>query len=229
MPLLQGLCSWAANRFGALREKPHEFWRTVALTVSAASAVVAFVIALWQFQAQVNGARLQRTLDLIEKANTEVAAPLRCCSPAATDQPEQAKWAAIEERRAIFRYFPGRFKKVPEPLTETADLLDISRFPNSVPVDQRATYEKWDTARKHLNQLEIFAFAYVYGYVDRELLAAAICAPLVRSNLYFGPLINAFRGQLGLAQSWQIIPHAVKLMERDYGKECETLYAKLAK
>jgi hypothetical protein len=57
------------------------------------------------------------------------------------------------------------------------------------------------------------------------LLAASECGSLIRSNAYFKELIDAFREKYGSAQSWQIIPKAVTMMERDFGKGCATLYA----
>jgi hypothetical protein len=95
----------------------------------------------------------------------------------------------------------------------------------SLDTDDRKLYEKWDTARRHLNELEIFAFAYVYDFADRKLLAAAACGGMVRSDAYFKELIDVFREKFGNAQAWQIIPQAVRMMEREYGPGCKNLYS----
>jgi hypothetical protein len=47
---------------------------------------------------------------------------------------------------------------------------------------------------------------------------------MVRSNAYFKHLIDVFREKYGYAQSWQIIPEAVEMMEREHGRGCEKLY-----
>jgi hypothetical protein len=48
---------------------------------------------------------------------------------------------------------------------------------------------------------------------------------MVRSNAYFKELIDVLREKFGYAQSWQIIPQAVGMMERQHGPGCKNLYS----
>jgi hypothetical protein len=172
---------------------------------------------------------LQRALSLIEKANSEPTAP-QFRALATTDADEiAAKWKAVEARRGLVTLFPDRFEGKPIPFKPldkdvATSLLDTS-LKTYIGEKDRELYEKWDTARRHLNELEIFAFAYVYDFADRKLLAAAACGRMVRSNAYFKELIEVLRVKFGYAQSWQIIPQAVTMMEREYGAGCENLYS----
>jgi hypothetical protein len=85
--------------------------------------------------------------------------------------------------------------------------------------------EAYNTARRHLNALQDLAFAYVHATADRETLARAVCPAMSKSRFYFGPLIAEFRADVGVSQSWQVIPEAVDMMERKFGgRECPDLY-----
>jgi len=119
--------------------------------------------------------------------------------------------------------FPGRFDvEIKNPITkaEAKEFWDISakRFKKGHVV------ERYNLARRHLNRLEPLAFAYVHDVAEPEVLAASICPVMVRSNFYFQELIQVFGENLGPAQGWQVIPRAVKSMERDYGSNCEKLF-----
>jgi hypothetical protein len=130
-------------------------------------------------------------------------------------------------------HFRDRFDGKPNPdkpleRSVAVSLLDTA-LKTRLDTNDRELYEKWDTARRHLNELEIIAFAYVYDFADRKLLAAAACGGMVRGNAYFEKLIEVLRDKFGYAQSWQIIPQAVKMMEREYGAGCRDLYSPAAK
>lgn len=227
------------GRFGGMRlMKPvrtwtHRIWQRVTVARVTAAGIVftaaSFATGSWQIWHQWQEERLQRALVLIEKSSAEPQLP-RYRELAKTDAEETAaKWRDIDTRRALFVYFPDRFEGAPTPdrvlsRSDAEKLRDIALKRDFTAEDYR-TYEKWDVARRHLNGLELFAFSYVYNFSDRTLLAASGCGALMRSNAYFKELIDAFREKYGTAQSWQIIPKAVTLMERDFGKGCATLYA----
>jgi hypothetical protein len=226
MRLFQDIRARAARLLCYFAPKDHEFWRTLAALVGTLVAVLVAVAGgfwgLYQYNAQVRGERVGRTLALFDKVNAGINAELPV--------DEAVKWEAVHRRKAVFRYFPGRsetpVRRLPE--AEAKQLLEIALAEDLKNDEDRKRYEKYDVARRHLNELEGLAFAFVYDYASRELIAAAQCARLVRSNRYFEELFKAFRDKLGLGQSWQIIPYAVKLMEQDYGSGCDRLYAKLA-
>ncbi len=122
----------------------------------------------------------------------------------------------------ILTAFPDRWPKtITSPLSpDTAEsFIEVARNPDR----DKDLYVRWNAARKHLNRLEEVAFAYIYDFVDSEILAASSCAPLVRSNQYFKALIEAFRRDYGDRHPWQLIPQAAALMESRYGPECKNL------
>jgi hypothetical protein len=209
-------------------------WRYITVRhVTAAGIVFAagsFGIACLEYWHKGQEERLQRALSLIEKANTEPAAPQYHALAATDAEEEAAKWKAVEARRALVVKFQDRFEGKPIPVNPLDRSLAQSLLDTSLKVkfdtEDRELYEKWDTARRHLNELEIFAFAYVYDFADRKLLAAAACGPMVRSNAYFKELIDVLKEKFGYAQSWQIIPKAVTMMEHDWGTGCEKIYPK---
>lgn len=222
--LLRASWEWERRRWKRIW-KP--IWELITIRRVTAGGILfaagSFGVASLEYWHKGQEERLERALSLIEKVNTEPDAP----------EEEAAKWKALQARRALVVHFPDRFKgkPLPEerlPRSVAVSLLETSRKPHLDSSD-RELFEKWDTARRHLNRLEIFAFAYVYDFADRKLLAASACGAMVRSNAYFGALIDVFRDEFGYAQSWQIIPQAVEMMQREYGEGCEKLYSAAAK
>lgn len=130
-------------------------------------------------------------------------------------------------------YFPDRLQGKPIASTSLPDgaaqaFLNVALKTNLEPND-RNLYLQWDSARRHLNNLEIFAFAYVYDFAERRFLAVASCSAMARSNSYFAALIHAFRNRIRVSQSWQLIPKAVEMMQHDFGTGCENAYPAGAK
>jgi hypothetical protein len=188
-----------------------DLFHKVIMPLAAAGIAVTFgIIAYGYYQQQVEGqettARMQRTLQFLKEINTAENGV---------------------QRRALLEQFPDRWtKKIDEDKiikpTEAAALFAIAGKPSA---DE--PYRKWDAARRHLNQLEIVAFAYKYNLADRNILAAAACRSIVRSNLYFRELIEALRQEYGAGHSWQLIREAAAKMEESYGPECQGLQSEI--
>jgi hypothetical protein len=183
------------------------FKRGIEVVTALATIVAAgsLVVAVLTYRDQEKSARLQRTLDLFKALNVE--------------EPDN-------DRKMILTAFPDRWQKNMTPLApDVAEtFIDAARHPDQ----DQGVYERWNTARKHLNRLEEVAFAYVFDFVEPEILAASACSTLVRSNQYFKALIEVFRREYGDRHSWQLIPQAAALMESRYGPECKNLQSPIA-
>jgi hypothetical protein len=183
--------------------------KVIAALASIVIAIFVYVAASDYYQRQLRGqetiARLTRTLQFLTS----------------TTGPEDEA-----QRQAMFRLFPDRWEiKITEPLpaVRAQAYFDTCRKPWE---DEKLCHE-WDVARRHLNQLEVQAFAYVHDLADSEILAATTCVYMARSYQYFRELIAVFRTQYGAGQSWQVIPQAVELMQSRYGTECANLQHEL--
>jgi hypothetical protein len=167
-------------------------------------AIVAVVIAVWAYQATETVGRLQRTLNLLNPPS----------SPGAEKQ-----------RRAMLQNFPDRWVnpiKDPLPYAQAEDYFKSCREkPDS------ESCKKWDVARRHLNEIEPLAFAYVHGIGDKRILAAATCVYMARSYRYFEHLIEVLRKEYNAGHSWQVIRQAVMRMENKYGLECTRLHEEI--
>ena len=229
MPLVQAFGNWVR------KWKP--MWELITVERVTAFGILfaagTFAVAYSDYRHKGQEERLQRALSLIEKSNTEPPATQPRALATTDVEEEAAKWKAVEARRGLVAHFPNRFDGQPIPDKRLERSVAVSLLDTSLKArlgtSDRELYEKWDTARRHLNELEIFAFAYVYDFADRDLLAAAACGRMVRSNAYFKELIDVLREKFGYAQSWQIIPQAVGMMERQHGPGCRDLYSPAAK
>jgi hypothetical protein len=174
-------------------------------TITAVATVISAVtlgVAALAYLDQERTNRLQRTLTFLTQAEQSVSE---------------------DEREAIIEEFPERWKRdirMPLSREEARSFLRVAREPKTDP----QLYYKWNLARKHLNQVETLAFAYIHDLADAEILATSTCASMARSNLYFKELIDVFRSEFGAGQSWQVIPQAVRAMESQYGEPgCKNL------
>jgi hypothetical protein len=160
---------------------------------------LSLVVAVYAYLDQERTGRLQRTLSLL--------------SPQDSD-------AGEAQRLAMLTKFKGRWPKAMVPLApeKAKAYFDISTEPER----DKELYDEWNVARKHLNQLESIAFAYVHDLGDRKTLAAATCLYMARSSRYFKELIDIFGRELP-GQSWQVISEAVSRMEKRYGTDCANL------
>jgi hypothetical protein len=97
-----------------------------------------------------------------------------------------------ELRIALFAMFPGRWTTPVIPMTheEAQSFFDIGR---QKPEKNQEVYDRWNVARKHLNRVETLAFAYLHDLADTEILAAARCAYMSRSNDYSSRKLAKFR------------------------------------
>jgi hypothetical protein len=118
------------------------------------------------------------------------------------------------KRLAIWRAFPRRWDPdmtVQMTAEEANRLFQVGGRPEE---HGSLEYEKWNVARRHLNELEDIAFAYVHRLVDRDILSASKGQYLKRSARYFSPLIEKLRVEYGDEHGWQVIKKALQLMER---------------
>ena len=177
-------------------------WITAGATIVAAASLV---IAVWTYLEQERSARLQRTLTFLTDANQE--------------------WES-DDRTILLTEFSGRWSSTIVPLTaeDAQSFFEISGKPKK----GDTLSDKWNVARRHLNELEPVAFGYVHDLGDREILAAAMCLNMSRSSEYFKALIDRFAKEFP-GHTWQIIPQAVRLMEEQWGPRCNRLGPPAAK
>jgi hypothetical protein len=148
-----------------------------------------------------------------QNANARLERTLKTLTGGAADEPQ---------RKAMFEKFPDRWK-VPIGKPLSYDDAVAYRDTCTRPWENEALCAKWDVARKHLNELEPVAFAYVHDFADSEILAAAMCVYMVRSFRYFEQLILALRELYGPGHTWQVIKQAVTSMQQKHGEECKDL------
>jgi hypothetical protein len=188
------------ERYSLLMDLNH---KVIASWVSIAIAIFVGYFAYSYYDRHVklqeNNARLERTLRILQGTRED-----------------------NDQRLAMFDLFPGRWT-VPlgTPLT-TEEAIDF-REKCTKPRDHADLCKKWDVARKHLNEIEPVAFAYVHNLGDSKIIAASTCVYMSRSFKYFERLIEAFRALYGNGHSWQAIAHAVTNMKNEYGDECTKL------
>jgi hypothetical protein len=127
-----------------------------------------------------------------------------------------------DQRLAMFDLFADRWTVPPGTPLPRDDAVDFSKKCTR-PRDFPEICDRWNVARKHLNEIEPIAFAYVHNLGDSRILAASTCVYIARSFRYFEQLIEAFRELYGNGHSWQVIKQAVTGMEGMYDKECKAL------
>jgi hypothetical protein len=187
-----------------------DIYKRVTDTIMATATLIlglSLTVAVYTYLDQERTGRLQRTLSIM-------TAPIGEGPPGSCPKPAEAK--------SITQEFPDRYQgqiKTPLPAEEAESFLDITHHPEKNP----GLCNRYDTARKHLNRLQTFAFVYVNELTDRKILAASVCREMARSNRYFKTLIDAFKSEFGEGHTWQVIPQAVTALEARYGEECKNL------
>jgi len=187
-------------------------------TLTAAATVVAVIALLYTARQLVYTAR-QLEVATLQYQDQERTGRLERVHKF---QEDAAKILDEEERKQLVVEFPERWEKdIQFCLSrEEADsflqaALDADRSSTNAKMESR-NYRRYNLARKHLNAIETLAFPYYYNLADQELLARSACETMVRSNKYFRQLTEVFGLYLGGGQSWQVIPKAAEVMEREY-------------
>jgi hypothetical protein len=123
-----------------------------------------------------------------------------------------------DDRKKLLTQFKDRWKKQ---ITSAVSAEDAQSLLKASVDPEDAAYDKWNTARKHINRLEESAFAYVHDLGDRQILAASVCISMAKSYCYFKTVIDAFGCEFGEEKHpWQLIPLALNKMEAEHGPEC---------
>jgi hypothetical protein len=167
------------------------------------------VVALLAYLGSERTARVEQTFKLIEDLSPPHSA--------------EEVAAAAQQFKAMTKYFPARYEfplKTPLPLADAQSLLAVARHP-----ERSEEFEKYDTARKHLNALIPVAVAYVHGLGDPAILADRECSFLARSYNYFEHLIEVFGSAQGFGprQAWQVIRRAVTQMRTEHPESCSDI------